>query len=60
MGVVVLLSICVLGRLLHLLIQLLQSSGALDPVVAFVASKIIFLLFVARNVSNHKVLITSD
>jgi hypothetical protein len=47
MGVVVLLSICVLGRLLHLLIQLLQSSGALDPVVAFVASKIIFLLFVA-------------
>ena len=46
MGVVVLLSVGVLGRLLHLLIQLLQSSGSLDPVVAFVASGVVFLPFV--------------
>jgi len=60
MGVGVHLSVGVLGRLLHLLIQLLQSFGALGPVVTFVASEVVFLPFVTRNVSNHKVLITSD
>ena len=46
MGVGVLLSVCVLGRLLHLLIQLLQSYGEHGPVVAFVASGVVFLPFV--------------
>ena len=46
MGVGVHLSVGVLGRLLHLLIQLLQSFGALGPVVTFVASGVAFLPFV--------------